>query len=240
MKLILCCAHHKTGTALFGKIMRSVAKELHLKLQVCKAGGSEDELEPDTDIWVHWNRVVSFRRISRPYCGSHIIRDPRDVIVSGYFYHLKGVEKWSVAPRPDLGGKSYQEHLAAIGQEEGLLFEMTHTAKFTIERMSAWDYSNPHILELKYEDLIKEYEHHFRRIFSFYGFSGQDLEKCLAIADRHNINKLSDEKIAQVPHIHSREPSRWKNHFTARHKELFKELFGDVLVKLGYEKDNRW
>jgi hypothetical protein len=32
----------------------------------------------------------------------------------------------------------------------------------------------------------------------------------------------------------------WKQHFTADHKKLFKDVAGDLLVKLGYEKDNNW
>ncbi len=32
----------------------------------------------------------------------------------------------------------------------------------------------------------------------------------------------------------------WRNHFTAEDKKLFKDLAGDLLIKLGYEKDNNW
>ena len=33
-----------------------------------------------------------------------MIRDPRDVIVSGYFYHQWTDEPWANEPRPELGG----------------------------------------------------------------------------------------------------------------------------------------
>jgi hypothetical protein len=32
----------------------------------------------------------------------------------------------------------------------------------------------------------------------------------------------------------------WKNHFTEKHKQLFKDRYGDLLVKLGYENSNDW
>lgn len=32
----------------------------------------------------------------------------------------------------------------------------------------------------------------------------------------------------------------WREHFTEEHKELFKDVTGDLLVRLGYEKDNDW
>ena len=33
-----------------------------------------------------------------PYRGSHFIRDPRDLIISGYYYHLRAAEAWCIAP----------------------------------------------------------------------------------------------------------------------------------------------
>jgi hypothetical protein len=34
--------------------------------------------------------------------------------------------------------------------------------------------------------------------------------------------------------------SGWREHFTEEHKNLFKDIAGDLLVKLGYEKSNDW
>jgi len=32
----------------------------------------------------------------------------------------------------------------------------------------------------------------------------------------------------------------WTQHFTDEHKELFKDVAGDLLVRLGYEPGNEW
>ena len=32
----------------------------------------------------------------------------------------------------------------------------------------------------------------------------------------------------------------WKKYYKDQHKTLFKEVAGDVLVRLGYEKNNDW
>jgi hypothetical protein len=32
----------------------------------------------------------------------------------------------------------------------------------------------------------------------------------------------------------------WKEHFTVEHKKLFKDVAGDLMVRLGYEKNNDW
>ena len=32
----------------------------------------------------------------------------------------------------------------------------------------------------------------------------------------------------------------WKEYFTEEHKKLFKDVAGDLLVRLGYEKNDDW
>jgi hypothetical protein len=32
----------------------------------------------------------------------------------------------------------------------------------------------------------------------------------------------------------------WKSYFADGHKSLFKDVAGDVLIKLGYEENNNW
>ena len=44
-----------------------------------------------------------------PFKAIITVRDPRDIIVSGYFYHMTTHEPWVHQPRSDYGGKSYQE-----------------------------------------------------------------------------------------------------------------------------------
>ncbi len=41
--------------------------------------------------------------------------------------------------------------------------------------------------------------------------------------------------------IHSvRADRQWREHFSDEHKKLFKDVAGDLLVRLGYEKNNDW
>jgi len=35
-------------------------------------------------------------------------------------------------------------------------------------------------------------------------------------------------------------PEGWRTSFTPENKALFKEVAGDLLIQLGYEKDNDW
>jgi hypothetical protein len=42
------------------------------------------------------------------------------------------------------------------------------------------------------------------------------------------------------PTFRSGKTGEWKKLFTSGHKKIFREVAGDLLVKLGYEKDHDW
>ena len=42
------------------------------------------------------------------------------------------------------------------------------------------------------------------------------------------------------PTFRSGKTGEWKKHFTEEHKKIFKEAAGDLLIRLGYEKDGNW
>lgn len=81
--------------------------------------------------------------------GVHLIRDPRDVVVSGYFSHLKShpTEGWAELI-------DHRQRLASLDKEGGLLAEIEFSGS-TIELMQTWDYEQDTVLELRYENLVK-------------------------------------------------------------------------------------
>ena len=54
--------------------------------------------------------------------------------------------------------------------------------------------------------------------------------------------KARRRKGEEDPRSHYRkgQPGDWRNHFTEEHVAAFKEKFGDLVVRLGYEPDNDW
>ncbi len=80
----------------------------------------------------------------------HLIRDPRDIIVSGYFSHMKShpTEGW-----PEL--IDHRNHLIAVSKEDGLHAEIEFSGP-TIDLMQTWDYGQKDVLELRYEDVIRD------------------------------------------------------------------------------------
>jgi len=220
------------------------------------------------DVVMFSNSTIEFEKITRPYAGTHMIRDPRDVIVSGYLYHVHCKERWCVNipdesdipirfpqiphsqyKRPvewkleyikSLNGSSYQENINRLDQQDGIIFEMNNYGRWTIESMLGWNYNNPCFLEIKFEEVMRDFTGSFERIFMHYGLPDSVVRELQEIIADEDINSLSDEQIKDHNHIHSRQTSKWQEYFSHRHKVLFKDMFGDALIKLGYEKNDDW
>jgi len=171
-----------------------------------------------------------------------MIRDPRDVVVSGYFYHLWTKENWANNSRLEFDGKSYQQYLKSVSVEEGLIAEIDE-CKFVFRQMQKWDYENPAIMEMKYEGLFLSPHDHFKNLFQHYGF--HDTAICIAMqfADLSSFQSVTNRRpgiVREYSVTRSGVPGQWKEHFSKRVKQYFKEVTGDLLVTLDYEKDTSW
>jgi hypothetical protein len=197
----------------------------------------------DVNLFMHSRHFRDELFGGRPIRGTHIVRDPRDVAVSGYRYHLWTDEKWAKVPRDALGGMSYQQKLKTLPESEGLLLEIERTCEWTVGDMRAWDYARPDFLELRYEDLIEDEDAGFERIFTHYGFTEAAVAASVAIARKHSFKAKTGRDIGEsdaTSHLRSGKPGQWRAAFEAEHIELFKRLGNDVLVMLGYERDDSW
>jgi len=106
--------------------------------------------------WAHVEGMPEFRAV-------HVIRDPRDIIVSGYFSHKNS---HPVEHLPHMA--AHREQLNEVPKDEGLLLEMDYAAS-EMEDLATWNYDHPDILELKMEDLTARPYEGFIEIFEFFG-----------------------------------------------------------------------
>lgn len=232
---ILIGTHHKTGSYWLSSIFQNICRYHSLMFYA----GTQDSLPAQYDVFFQNHSVFDLDSVGVPFRGIHIIRDPRDVIISGCSYHQKSEEEWLHRPRKDLQGLTYQQKINSYRNiDDQILFEMENVGKETICDMLNWDYTRSSFYELKYEDLIEDIDLIlFHKIFSFLGFPGSMIPNLLAVA--YNKSLFSGQHSKSV-HIRSGKTNQWKEYFKPNHKDRFLGLFGDALIRLGYEKNNNW
>ncbi len=209
----------------------------------CQYFNWNETLDSQIDMLIIPHSQVDFKLLP-DYVGTHIIRDPRDLLISAYFYHLRTDEEWCAKPNPAHISRpadvSYQQHLRNLDQEQGLIYELNHVAGKMTALMGQWDYHNKKMFELRFEDVIGNERDTFRQVFKWYGFTGDKLEQAVEIGESLALNKVSE---SDKKFQHARPGSRigqWEDFFTPKIKEDFKRRFGEVLIKLGYVQDNHW
>ena len=258
-KRIQIYTHHKIATALTSKIFREIS--LYYGLSFSDAPGFHGGVD-SSHIVHYWHSQVSTEILDSTHLGVHFIRDPRDVIVSGYLFHKRTDEAWCINknlnvsgeinhPQVDfsqvhltheekskylewLDGKSYQENIASISQDDGLIFEMNGFAGRTIDCMTNWT-GNEQIIEVKFEEITTQYDKMWKGIFTHLGFTDKAMEKAMSIARKHDIGRMSGDEIKQNKHISTGKISKWKDFFSEAVEKEYSEKFNDAHQKLGYE-----
>ncbi|MEZ4700857.1 MAG: sulfotransferase domain-containing protein [Rhodothermales bacterium] len=95
------------------------------------------------------------------YKGFHVVRDPRDVLVSAYFSHMHShsTRGWEALA-------AHRERLRSVPREEGLFLELEFS-KTSFEEFDRWNYRQPNVLEMKMEELSAAPLEGFLRILRF-------------------------------------------------------------------------
>lgn len=101
--------------------------------------------------------------------------------------------------------------------------------------------NNQKYLEIRYEDLVNDPYYQLKYISSF-------LNKPMPTKEAiHNFqNYIDTEKIPSThrkqitKNIYKQSIGTWKIKMTKEQRTTFKKIAGDILIELGYEKDNLW
>ena len=168
--------HHKTGTVWMRSIFRGIANELdipfaNMKKRDVKAPSNIDI--PSILFNDHSHFINAPWMLSHSQCRLlHIIRDPRDVLISAMNYHRTARERWLQKAQHEFQGKTYQEKLNSLPDDHArYLFEMENSTMRIITDMQVWKYDMPGCFECKYEDLIADVNMElFSKVFRHFGF----------------------------------------------------------------------
>ncbi len=244
---VLCLGtHHKTGTVWLQRVFRTISRALSIPCSYI-FNKSADQLIPADGRVILFSSSCRFRTdlLSRADARFlHVIRDPRDVLLSGMRYHQvcgEFGEKLVHMKRDDLGGLSYQEHIRSLPDDEAkLLFEMEERHADTLREMRAWDYARANNIEMRYETLMQDHETTaFKKVLRAMGFDGKELTRAAKIFWRKSLfGGMAEEGAhdARVQtHVTSGKIAQWRTKLPRRIAEIYAERHGQDLVALGYE-----
>ncbi|MFP3383469.1 hypothetical protein [Tritonibacter sp. SIMBA_163] len=248
---ILCVGtHHKTGTVWMRRVWRLIGEALDIPFVPVHNPAKWDKI-PATGrvIVVNWASAFAPDLFEQPDARFlHIIRDPRDVLLSGARYHENSPgrqERFLHGPRDDLGGKSYQQHLQALPSQEAKLdFEMQNMHLQVVKEMLAWPYGHPRAMDVRYEDLIEDHDCAlFIGVLRFFGFDQAEIEVARQIYyDNSLFGGLSPDGGTgrTATHVSSGKAEQWPAKLPRHTAERYLERHGDDLIALGYERDTSW
>lgn len=193
------------------------------------------------------NHRLDFERLG-DFRLSRFIRDPRDLVVSGYFYHKRGAEDWTriAGPRQqdwaEVNGiapagmasqdESFSDYLQSLPEEDGLVAEIEFRERH-FKSMGQWPEEHPNVLTYRYEEILGHEEQVFAELFEFYGLAA--IERRLGM---HFVRKFSARNRSKTDrHIRNPNPNQWRKYFTPKVKRCFNQRHGDLLKQLGYPSD---
>lgn len=190
-----------------------------------------------------------------------LVRDGRDVMVSLYHHQLIWNEKNRLSPkdvryhRRQTGFDNFED----VAENMMAFVSYSFTSKpskwqqFTY--MGNWDtYNGAWLAEMKkengnihmirYEDLLSDTFGTMEAILNDYlGIERVDSDKLKATVEKFSFEIQAKRKKGQEQKnsfLRKGIAGDWKNYFGEKEKEAFKMHAGDMLVKLGYEKDQNW
>lgn len=253
LPILLGISFPKSGTHLLDQILLGFSrvapysKRLHsfyaeyegdtgIKRAPEKAIAWLDSLRPRDVASAHlFARPEAVARVTSPaFVPYFIFRDPRDVVVSHVFYvtdmETRHVHHKYYVSLPDFNARL---NVSILGRPDAGV-EFPNIA----DRFAPYlDWLKcPEVMSLHFEDLIND------RVLTLTLIMNHFLARVPLHSTRQLILDSLESSInpKRSPTFRSGKTGEWKKHFTEDHKKLFKDVAGDLLIRLGYEKDNDW
>lgn len=165
-----------------------------------------------------------------------VMRDPRDLVISDYFSI-----KFSHGANPYIIKK--RKELLAISEEEGIQ-ERIENFNTYLDCLASWTKSkDPRVMLVKYEDLfVYKQEETFTKLFKHLEIP-IDQTKLKSLLQKYTFKKISGREKGKEDtksHYRSGTHGDWEKYFNQNHKDSFKNIAGQLIIDLGYEKDLNW
>ena len=162
-------------------------------------------------------------------------RDPRDLLVSQVFFATDMNEEHGMheyyKSLPDFGER-LKVAITGIDQDGVYMVNVKQRYATVFEWLEQQD-----VMCVRFEDLIQNRQATLEAMLDEVESTGYKIpvprEKALTIL-MHSIQPRKSHT------FRSGKAGGWREHFTDEHKKLFKDVTGDLLVRLGYETSDDW
>jgi LPS sulfotransferase NodH len=174
----------------------------------------------------------------------HLVRDGRDVAVSGVMH-------WLTKDLEDLSEPQRRRRAALLGHDVQAIerfftdAELTEWASHWREPIDAIDGPGGSLerIDVKYEAMSVDLGNELRRICEFLGVSANDadLRSCVEAStfERMSGGRRRGED-APGAHVRKGVVGDWRRYFTTQDASVFDRVAGDALAAWGYEPDRTW
>ena len=248
------CSYHKCLTVYFEKVLKRM-----VRTPFGLAGGYrhfDSQLDAfyrdceDYAVASINNHVLDLDRFENVRV-TRFVRDPRDLIVSGYFFHKHSTESWSevvdptnedwkvvagVVPEAMVGRggrESFREYLNDVSPGEGLLAELAFR-RGHFESMRAWPKHDRRVELIRYEDVLGREGEIFDRIFRFYILPF--IARRIGLHYAHRFRAAGRTSL-RSGHIRDPRIGQWREVFTQTVTQRFDDEYGDLIERLGYARE---
>jgi len=187
---------------------------------------------------------IDIPNIHNVFC---IIRDGRDVMISYYFHSLllhDSGDNYQIVNRTkkDLGiydPTNIHENLPKFIEYK--FSRRIHPKFFWNEFIDSW--MNRGISLIKYEKLVEDTEGVLSEIFSLNLNLKPNSNKIKEVVEKFRFENVAGrsrgvEKVNSF--LRKGVAGDWKEKFNQESKEIFNYFAGDMLIKIGYEQDDKW
>lgn len=164
-----------------------------------------------------------------------IYRDPRDMLISQVFFATDMHEEHGMhAYYNSLPDFNTRLNIAITGIDKDGLYMVSVKQRY--EGVFEW-LGQKNVMCLRFEDLINDRDVTLNSMLNEIEKTGYKIPTPRAKAIAVLVEAIQPKKSHT---FRSGKTGGWKTYFTDEHKKLFKEIAGDLVMRLGYEKDNDW
>jgi len=233
---IIHVTHQKSGSQWVHQILRSLFRERVVAPQLGNAHFLGAEVHQGLIYPTVYVTKEEFDTVRLPqkWYRFVIVRDLRDTLVSGYFSIRYSHPLVSVIP-------AWRAALEKMSEEEGLLWALDNWLPDVAAIAASWASVGERLI--KYEDLLQRDVEIFKRVLieeAGWPVAPQQLEQ---VVISHRFDRVTGRKPGEEDvRAHERKgaPGDWRNHFTPRVTDAFKERYGEILIMTGYETNLDW